>query len=813
MLNFYTDSALNNQITSAYTERICMPSAGGSKIVSVYLGDPYSTFLATATSAGATTVFLQDTSEFLTSGTATINGVDFTYTGTTNDSLTGCSGVPAATIGTTIRPHTIYVASGNVTVYPTGIGFTPEFSIQLSSNYPTVGFGFAQNPVIYSSTYIDIQTPLRVYIQANVLAGAIADFTNWGLSTSGFAIRDISDNTPATTTEGLVQPYMYGEIYRADQSPTFNQRIFQLSRQITNLNPGFVVGEYRWRDKQTINGYGFIPPNWNLDPVAIGTQKFQSGIGYGSDLEVIDLVAVGTSIYPVLNGGQYFYEPFRNYLPVDPVVEILNGTVLNHTLTQTPVPQTPIEVGLWLLNTNGAYLPGTVYSYTGVLNNPDGTARTDLPEYYFSINRTTNVVTLNTVMPTQTMYMGQIQGTTTVFNLPAYPITSAISIYAYYGGAKPNAYASYTAFNDTNRQVTVTIPGTNPGDGVYIEFSPTLMCLYDVGIGSRTETSVDINPANAGIASGYYYLEHRSRTISSITLVSDKPEIDIPATFTSVINVIAYGPVYSQGDYSILTGAATTASGEVVPGATLNVIVGVGFTGLINYVDPVTEPVTVVTGGDGEVNFIYTPFGQPGYYIPPVAATGSLAGLKTTTIVNDTLVLPVPISISQIWNASEGWLVYTYNVLNNQPFYGQIGANTSLGQIPYVTTGTEGGSNWQSNGEIIVLSNGSNYVYPINALDSNGNSYTSDEFSGNVTQLVYASSMLTTTDIGAYFVSYLQRVTIQLFDPNTGIYSNTVILQMQYPSVIQDNEWLYLNNATSGLLNSFRLGWVNPGGN
>jgi hypothetical protein len=55
----------------------------------------------------------------------------------------------------------------------------------------------------------------------------------------------------------------------------------------------------------------------------------------------------------------------------------------------------------------------------------------------------------------------------------------------------------------------------------------------------------------------------------------------------------------------------------------------------------------------------------------------------------------------------------------------------------------------------------------------------------------------------------LQRVTIQLQDPVTGIYSNPVLLQMQTPSaILESQQWLVLNNATTGILNQFRLGWT-----
>ena len=824
MLNFYTDSAMTKPIGSAYPKRICIPSSGGSKIVEVYLGDPYKSTLSANTTSGEGTVHLTDTSEFLSTGTARLAGVDFTYTGKTISTLTGCSGTPVATNGSTIIPHKRYIVSGNIEVFPAFTGFTTEFNIQLATNYPTTSFGFAQNGIIYSSSYIDILAgSVTVFIQANVVAGSPQEFINWGLATSGFAVRDISDYTTAIDpTEGLIQPFMYGYVYRDDQSPVFNQRVFQLSRKITNLNPGFTVGSYRWQDEDTINGFGFIPPNWTLNPVTIGAQKFVSGIGYGNDLEMTDVVSViteGTSIYPEITNGQYFYGPYKNYLPASPVIDILDATVLTHTLTQTPKPQMPIQIGYWDLNPNNAYIPQFYYTYAGVLLNPDGSPRTDLPAYYFSINRSNSVVTLSQTLPIQSSFVGALSGTTSTFKLPGYPITDILSAYANYGGSKPNIYSTVTNINTISRTVTVTIPGGNIGDPIFITYTPRLMCLYDTGGESRIEESVDLNPAVAGIAQGYYYIEHRSRTLGNIQLIADKPEEIIPPSFSATAEMVAYGPVYFKGDYVVLTGSTYSVGGqEVMPGLTLNVLVDADFTGQINYQNPQcnaypdASTVTVVTGGDGKVNFIYTPDPNGlGFYTPISVAYGSLSGMATTTVTNDTIVLPEPVPLSQILNVTDGWMVYTYQVMSNQPFYGQVGANTALGEVPWATTGTIGTTTWKTNGMIVPFYVGSEYMFPIDAKDSSGYSYTNMSFNGNVSKLVYPTTLVLSdsTTVGALYVNMLQRVTIQLQDPVTGIYSNPVLLQMQTPSaILESQQWLVLNNATTGILNQFRLGWT-----
>lgn len=813
-LGFYTDQALTRPINQSRLKRFCVPLSGGTRESVVYIGDPFFSLLAVTANVSDAIVSLQDTSEFLDSGTAILNGIAFTYTSKNSNSLQGCVGVPAAPILSKVTPSKVYKASGNIVVTPIGSGFSTDFNVQLSTNFPTVPYGFSQSAAIYTQTSFQTGQSLPLYVKVNVNVGVEEEIVNWNLVTSGLAVRDISDTTPIAPTEGLEQAVMYGYVFRGLQSPVLHQRVIQLNREITNLNPGFTIGKYRWRTSATINGFAFIPPNWNLDPIVIGTSKFQSGIGYAGDLEMVDLVNEDTSIYPILNNGQYFYGPYRNYLPSTTVVEILDTTFVGHTLQQLPTSQAPIQVGIWKFDTNNVYVPYQVFTQVATITNTDGSARTDLPANYFTFDRRNNNLLLNQTLGNQTAFVGNLTDLTTTFELPYYPIDTILSAYVDYGGVKPRAYATLINIDSDSRQVTITIPDASVGDSVYIFFPLKVACIYDVGVkgSTRTETSIDVNPAYAGISNGFYYIEQRIRRTGSIVLTCDKPVIDIPATFSSVLDLKAYGPVYTVNDYALLTGQAyTSVSGEVMPNASLKVIPGDNFSGLINYLDPTVEDVIVITGGDGKANMVYTPQGFGGYYIPATAPTGSLAGITTTTVTDDTLVLPVGIPISQLWNASDGWSVFTYKVFNDKPFYGQIDANLALGEIPYVTSGTPGTANFKSNGMLSAIQNGSDTVHPLNAFDTSNRSYTDPLFNGEVIKLVYLNSLTTGSDIPAYYINFLQRVTLKLQDIDTGIFSNSVLLQMQFPTVIDDNPWLYLDNATSGIINSFRLGWISPG--
>ena len=214
---------------------------------------------------------------------------------------------------------------------------------------------------------------------------------------------------------------------------------------------------------------------------------------------------------------------------------------------------------------------------------------------------------------------------------------------------------------------------------------------------------VDLNPAFSGITSGFVYLQHRQLAPVSISLACDKPLIAIPATLQSIIDLVAYGPVYFNGDYALLSATAHgPLNGEVVPNVTMKVVVDTEtWSGLINYQDPTAEEVTVTTGADGVVNMIYTPKADWGVYVPTTAATSTLAGIKETFQAGDTVVLPEALPISQVWDGTN-WLVTLYSVLDNSPIYGMVGANITQGQVPWTTSGTPGDANYKTNGQLVA---------------------------------------------------------------------------------------------------------------
>lgn len=837
-LNFYADSALTLPISLVSPKRFLFPDAGGTKSSQLWLGDPYTSTCTIQANPGNPVVNLSDTSEFLTNvqisatshgyATAVSGSNTFTYTGKTQDQLTGVSGITSIIHqNDVVYPQLVYsgINGTNISVYPSGPDLL-NYGIRVAVGATSV-LGFPGLPAIFSQNSINmgVANAVEVFLSVQVPAGADQVFTNLSVQCNGLYLHDINDATPYTQGQGAYGPIGSLYAYRHDESLPVPVRVLPVNRQVQPNAPGFVVGQYRWRDASTANATALVPTNWNINPTTIGLEKFTAGIGDLTDLAPLGLVQDGNSVRMQIQEGEYFTGANRYYLPASPVLEILpvsfaatntDGSITLQ-LQASPKPQTPIFVGTYTLDTENFYEAGLGYRYEATLTNPDGSARTDLPPYYFTIDRQKNIITLNKSLPEEIVYLGPVSGLPQdYFSVGIYPVDNISVVYVNQGANAPFLYAtSWTFDRSTGNIVVPSIPGALQGEPLFAICDPAVAILYDTGTAdSREITTVDFNPAFSGLAGGYFYLQHTVQTPTSLVLSCDKPVIAIPATQSTIIGLIAYGPVYFQNDFALLVVTAYgPIAGETIPNAVLNVVVNPQtFSGTLNYQDPLVTPVSVVTGGDGTANLIFIPKPGFGVWIPTTAASGGLAGLATTNITGDTLVLPVGVPIGQIWNPQEGWLVTTYTIFNNDPLLGMIGAIPSLGEVPWATSGTPGTPGYKTNGQIQVwtltgTSTGTP-VLPIDALDSGGHSYTNASFNGNVTRLVYAKSIPTGIIVGAYFLTYVQRILIQMQLANSDVISNSILLQMQFPLLINEDPWLILNDAIQGRLNQFRLGFA-----
>lgn len=839
-LNFYADPALTLRLNSLAPKRFLFPNKGGLKTSIVWLGDPYVSTCSIRANPGDTTLSLSDTGEFMnaaaiaaTSGhiaTAVADGQIIQYTGKTQGQLTGVSGITSPIlIGSVVYPDVVYngINGANVEVYPTGPDLL-TYSINVAVGN-TSTLSFPGLPAIFSQTSIAIGVvnALPVYVSVKMPTGTNQEFTNFGIACNGLYKRDIVDFTSYGSTEFAYGPTGDFYAYRHDEDIQLPIRILPVNREVFANSPGFIIGQYRWRGASNSNATSLVPTQWDIDSKAVGIEKFIAGYGDDGDLQPIQLIQSGDSVHMQVSRGEYFTGPNRYYLSEESNLEFrqsdissanLDGTV-TIKLQHTPREQAPIFVGTYLLDSQNFYETFLEYKYEPTLTNPDGTARTDLPSLYFTIDRATATITLNKYMPPVLAYLGSVSGLPIdYFNLRIYPIDSIQQIYVNRGPTAPFLFASGWTYNEETGSLLVpSIPYALSGQPMFAVCTPAVAILYDTGTdNARIIDTVDFNPAFSGLASGYFYLQHTIQSPTSLVLSCDKPEIAIPATQKSIIGLVAFGPIHFTNDYALLSVTAYgPIANEVIPNARLDVIVDpFTFTGTINYQNPLTQTVSVITGGDGTANLIFIPAGGFGTYIPTIPAVGMLGGVATTSITHDTLVLPAGIPLSQLWNPQEGWLVTTYAVMDNDPLFGMVGGNPALGQIVWKTSGIPGTTSYKTNGEINAWRTGNisvgALILPINAFDSAGHSYTTAAFDGNVKKLVYAQSLPSQSIVGAYFITFVQRVLIRMQLENSDVFSNYVLLQMAMPGLIVDNPWLILNDSIQGRLNVFRLGYVPP---
>jgi hypothetical protein len=822
MLKFYKDSALKLEVSLATPKRFLLPLEGGVRTSSLWLGDAYTASVTTSAASGATSLQLDQTFEFPNSGQAVINGMTINYTGKTTTSITGIPAVGAGSLTSgvsandVIRPKVSFTSTGNILISPVGIDLTQGLKVSLKRSDQS-SYAFPGTPVVYVSSAIESGAANAIQVDLHIEsdAGPQREFISWSLM-SNF-ITPGGDHFSAVAD---------GYVIRRDQDLAQKLRVLPLNREVVSPLPGFVVGQYRWRDKDQINAGVLVPTDWNIDVSSIGEEKFISGIGHGDDLEPLSIEELNDSLYLRIRHGAYFSGPRRYYLPADHKLEFFSVFDLDNpticVLEEKPRPTKPVFVGTYRLDGQGFYEKEIEYRYMseGLETGPS------VPTYQFSLDRITKTISVNRAPEKKVLFLGTLSGNAVdYFDLPTYPIAHVSRIYIDRGLGKDQIDALNWTFDREQGTVVVSsttglapsIAGGLSGEAVFAEYDSALAILYEFDLDdTRLITEVDINPAFSGVSGGFFYLQHRRQKPDSIELSCDKPQIQIPPTFQSILGLTAFGPVYFEDDYALLIATAFgKVPGEIVPNARLRVLVDNTFTGLINYKDPFTETIEVITGGDGIANLVFTPKAGFGVWIPNQAAgspilTNSLSGKKTTTLSNDTIVLPTPVPISQVHNTEDGWLVTLYSVYNTNPLFGLLGGDVTLGEIPFITTGTVGGTNYKTNGVRDAWKSGEAVVRPIQALDINGVNYTAGGFNGMVKSLVFASTVPNAAGTAAYFVSYLQRVTVQLELVDSNIKSNTILLQMEVPQLIVENPWLVLDDDTQGRLNQYRLGWTRP---
>lgn len=686
MIQFFKDAALTLPINDLTPKWISVPTKGGVKTTSVWLGDAYFVQVGLPVSDSDTTITVSNVDEFPSAGgTVTIDDEQITYTGVTSSpaTITGCTrganGTTAIahTVGTSVFVSVTYTNSvGNVSILIGGMNLGPNnLSLSKGSLFGPPGVPLLES---FSTILSGVTNAVQINLQLTAPAGPQAQLVNLALTTTLM-------HRPGDVTSGgstiLIQPAGFIYVQQRDQGLGQRLRLLPVTRKVNPTLPGFEWGQYRWRDNTTENAVAVVPTRWDIDTSKISSEIIGGvgSIGETNDLEPIDLEEVQSSIFMRAARGQYFTGVNRYYLPSDNFnLEFLPcypGLDKHYTLLKPPKMQTPVFVGTWSLDSQGFYEYNLNARYTFDPNFDDGNVQ---PQ--FKVDRVTGVLTVNAAVQQQraTLLVGVLAGTLTEsFNLPLYPVDKIVTMNV----ANPTISIDTFSFNRENGSVTFNqVPGTAAGQPVFAIVDCAIAVLYEYDVDNDTQiqnTNIpdeldllkntrlltpDMNPAFSGLANGVLFLQHRVITPVAVTLAADKPQIAIPPTLSSIIGLIAYGPVFYNGDHALLTATAFgSLAGEVVPGALLEVIPGgfnpatgqplqnTPFRGLINGLDPNTNDIVVVTGGDGIANLVFQPEPNFGFYIPTDApwVTSSVTytpTIATWTLGIATLTLSAPLS-------------------------------------------------------------------------------------------------------------------------------------------------------------------------
>lgn len=571
---------------------------------------------------------------------------------------------------------------------------------------------------------------------------------------------------------------------RRDHGVGSQLRVLSADRKVPDTLPAFEYGSYRWRENEEASRE-VVRSNWNVDMSVFTESQIQSGIGHGDDLALVSLTKVNetNSIQPVVKGGDYFISTERSYLPVKPVVDIFNATADGpFTLSARPRPTTPVFCGRFRSNQLDRYVKDINCRYVGKKFAKDHDFDSDDPGFQFLLDRAARKLRINQKLKDESGYIGIFPtvGTTFTFRLPVHPIFAIKRVYIS-SGRDPLSWS----FNQAAGTLTVTVdPSWQSkwaGQFVFADYTPGFAVYYESGSAAdvRTLNEVELNPAYAGVSDGVLYLQHKVWSPKSLQLQVDKARI--PYTNAATEEEIQFGPVFPQ-DFAVLTVTAFGNSSEdLISGARLAVRVDKrSFAGAVNYQDPTKQDVHVMTGADGSASLVYTPGNTYGLYI----ATSAIAAKKIT--------LPELVDIGQLYDANTGeFVLHTYAVLNDDPYLGKVGADTSLGEVLWAETGDPATAAYRTNGRRLEWKNeAGNPVFPEDLLDENGVSFRDPTFSGKAKYITYSDDILLDTRIGAYFVAFAGKVTIRLYSEGANVLSNPITLRVVPPEQITEISYL-----------------------
>lgn len=615
-------------------------------------------------------------------------------------------------------------------------------------------------------------------------------------------------------SSGSRQVFLPLEAARVDASAVFRTAVFPESVRYSR-DCGFIVGKHRWPSAlDPADAMPIEPARWDWDPAAIGLAKFTSGVAMMDDLRPEGIVRREHAIRLRLRRGFFFNGPERHYRPAEGGFRIVRYSSdgsegLIHL--DTPLrPQTPVYARFYRVDLSGAVRIDADFVHRPEFSGAEGVRE-------MVVDRISGLLRLRGRFQPGQELLGRAPdqidsgGLQIWMDLPVYPVWSVHSVQTEDGAPVP-----VSGFDRDNGRVRLLLPPESAGKDLLVSYEPALLVTFEPeGSPEAAEVEgLDLNPSASGLSAGYIVLMGRRPAARQIVLFCDKPRLRFDFSPSAQVPMTVFGPVYYGSDFAILMAQAFGSGGaETIPNLTLKFRALPGFQGRLRYEDPADPDASLeaVTNGEGVAWMLYTPPPVYGFYFHPSLASWTGSSLRLPMPADSQVYLP------QFYEPSFGWKIKLYFVRNNHPYLGKVGANIAIGEVPWAEFGNIGTSQYRTNGFRELQSNQSGAaIRPVQLYDSAGRpallgqGQVNPDFSGPVAEIEYDLPDASMDDLGAYFFSLIGLVGVWAEDPQTGVRSNTIYLQLDMaPDIVDQPDvagYLFLDSPENGRINIHRLG-------
>lgn len=536
---------------------------------------------------------------------------------------------------------------------------------------------------------------------------------------------------------------------------------------------------------------------------------------------------------PVIKSGTgYMVRQPVHLFSDDSVVENVTASSIDssgrsvHTLNRVPRPGKSITATIFKRST-GENIPWREYqhrySFTGVYDSDgeESTTRIGDTLYWDNVDTTKREFIVSTLGDTTKLLFNQsaIEQITSVtapsalsdfndleylgdsdggdnqrFESDVFPISDDSYVKVYVVNTDVGSWKEYsivdsfTTYNqvkvDTDHGIitfadsTCGVPDTNLA--IYLAYRAVPRVEYEEdGFGDETvAVDANVNPMQQSLNRGFVVLSRSDLDVSEIILSTVKERYKGKAD--------TFGPISVGSDYAPLEALVLSEDGQPVPNVKVNFeLVSTPNFGTIAGV--ATEMVSASLANGKAYSS----------YIPPVDVNSM--GFFISSLAGSNL-----IEVDAEAQFDDVDSVYTYLVLKDDPWKGKVGADTSIGEIPWVADPPNGR-------KVILYSWDATAINPITGRLGAYAPVRPSSISGGY-QLYYPSALdvpdpsnvVGTDNLGAYWIVSDRFVDVQasVFSPklNRTIFSNIITLRVEIPSYMKGS---YINEA----LQEIPFGW------